>query len=178
MKKLNCLLTIFVAATLGLSMSAQARGYGHVGGYGTDTEQPRFERRVDRRQARQWDRVRNGLESGELSRREGKRLIRNQKKIARMERRFERDGYYSPHEKRKMDRALDRASKRIRRLNEHDYPMRGHRHGWRRRHHAQSEDPYAYESLDDSYVSSNSSSASISAQTDGFSIGWNKSRTY
>ena len=178
MKKLSCLLTIIGAVALGLSTSAQARGYGDGGSYGADTEQPRFERRVDRRQERQWERIRNGIDSGELSRWESRKLIRQQKKIDRMERRFERDGYYSPQERRKMVRALDRASKRIKRWKRNDYPTRRYRHGWRRWHDARWDAPYDYESSDDSYVPSSSSSASITAQTDGFSISWNKSRSY
>jgi len=176
MKKLTCMTAFVIAAALGLGTSAQARGHG--GYHDADTYQPGFERRVDRRQDRQWSRIQNGVDSGDLSRREARRLLKQQDRIDRLEQRFERDGYYSPREKRKMERVLDRASRKIRRAKHNDRPARGYGHGWRRSHHGKWEDPYAYSSYDDGYAPSSSSSASISAQTDGFSISWNRSRQY
>ena len=177
MKKLSYTLAIIVAGTLGLTTLTQARDYGHAGAYGRSTPQHRIEDRVDRRQAKQWDRINNGIDSGDLSRREAKRLLKNQRKIARMEHRFERDGYYSPRERRIMERALDRASHRIKRAkhNDHGRPY-GHRnrawHGDSRRHGF---DPYAYQESDDTYVVGTSSSTTITAQADGFSVSWNTS---
>jgi hypothetical protein len=168
---------LVIAGALGLGTSVQARGYGHGGYQGADTYQPRFERRIDRRQDRQWSRIQNGIDSGELSRREARRLIKQQNRIDRLEDRFERDGYYSPREKRKMERVLDRASRKIKRAKHNDRGWRGY--GWRRWHHGKWEAPYDdYPTYDDSYAPSSSSSASISAQTDGFSISWNRSRQY
>jgi hypothetical protein len=176
MNKLTCMTVLVIAGALGLGSSAQARGY--AGYHGADTYQPRFERRVDRRQDRQWSRIQNGIDSGELSRREARRLIKQQHRIDRLEDRFERDGYYSPREKRKMERVLDRASRKIKRAKHNDRGWRGDGHGWRRWHHSKWEDANVYPSYDDSYAASSSASASVTAQTDGFSISWNRSRQY
>ena len=160
MRSLTYLLVITVAGAFALSTAAQARGYYHDRGYDRGNSQQRFENRVDRRQARQWDRIREGIHSGDLSRREARRLAKNQQKIARMEDRFERDGYYSPREKRKLERALDRTSRQIKRAKHNDYaPPRGHyRRGWHGRHHRYDLQPYGYEASDESYVYGSSSS--------------------
>ena len=164
MKKLGGILAIIVAGTLGLSAAAQARGYGD--GYGKYLPQHRFEKRVDRRQDRQWDRIQNGIDSGELSRGEARRLMRGQRRIARMEDRFESDGYISPRERRKLERALNRNSKRITRAKHNDHQGYGYRRGWHgpHRHYAE---PYAYEWSDDSYGSD-----SFSVQRGDFTISW------
>ena len=179
MKNLSSVLAIILAGLLGTTTAVQARGYNYGGGYDRGTPQHRFENRVDRRQTNQWRRINDGIENGELSRREAKRLFRNQKRLARMERRFERDGYYSPRERRKMERALDRASHRIKRAKNNDhYRPYGHghrRHAWHGDHHVYVYDPYAYEVSDDSYVSGSSSSTTISAQTGDFTISWSTS---
>jgi hypothetical protein len=78
-----------------------------------------------------------------------------------------------------MERVLDRASRKIKRAKHNDHPGRGHGYGWRRWHHGKWEAPYDYyPTYDDGYAPSSSSSASISAQTDGFSISWDRSRQY
>ena len=179
MKELSSVLAITLAGLLVTTTAAQARGYSHGGGYDRVTPQQRFERRVDHRQTNQWRRISEGIDSGELSRHEAKRLLRNQKRLARMERRFERDGYYSPRERRKMERALDRASHRIKRAKNNDHHRsygHGHRwHAWHSDHHTHAYDPYAYEVSDDSYVTGRASSTTISAQTGDFSISWSTS---
>ena len=171
MNKLSGLLAIVVAGTLGMSAAAQARGYSHGGAYGNHVPQHRFEKRVDRRQDRQWDRIQNGIDSGEVSRGEARRLMRGQRRIARMEDRFERDGYISPREQRKLERALNRNSKRIKRAKHNDHQGYGYRsgsHGWAHRHYAE---PYAYEWSDDSYVS-DSSLGTFSVQRGDFTLSW------
>ena len=145
MNRLNGFLAIIVAGTLGMSAAAQARGYGHDGAYGYHVPQHRFENRVDRRQARQWDRIQDGIDRGELSRREVRRLMRSQRRIARMEDRFIRDGYISPRERRKLERALDRTSKRIKRAKHNDIPGDGYHRGWRRWAHRHQAGYYTYE---------------------------------
>jgi len=171
MRSLTYLLAIVIAGTLGLSAAAQASGYDR------STSQHRFEKHIDRRQARQWDRINDGVGSGGLSRREARRLVRNQRHIARMEDRFERDGYYSPREKRKLERALSRTSHRIKRAkhNDHAWPHGRHNRGWHGRHHRYDVKPYAYEESDESYVYGSSSSTTVSAQADGFSVSWSTS---
>ena len=175
MKHFIYLLAIIVASTLGTTTLAQARGHGM--GYDRGAPQHKIENRIDRRQARQWDRISNGIDRGDLSRKETKRLLKNQRQIARMERRFERDGYYSPRERRIMEKALDRASHRIKRAKNDGYSPRygRHQHGWRGGHHRYEAAPYAYENYDETYIAGSSSSTTISAQADGFSVSWSTS---
>lgn len=85
--------------------------------------------RVDRRREKQRARIAQGRRSGELSRTELRRLKKQQKKIGRMERRFSSDGYLSGRERRRLERAQDRASRRIARLKHNDiYRSSGHRY--------------------------------------------------
>ena len=171
MNKLSILLAIIVAGTLGMSTVAQARGYGHGDGYGKYLPQHRFEKRVDRRQDRQWDRIQSGIDSGELTRREAKRLMRGQRRIERMENRFERDGYISPREQRKLERALNRNSKRIKRAKHNDRQGYGYgrrQYDWPHRHYIE---PYAYPWPDYSSVS-DSSLGSFSLQRGEFTLSW------
>ena len=176
MKILKTTLAIMVVGTLGLSTATLARGHGDGGGYATGSQ--RFENRVDRRQDRQWARISEARESGDLSRGEARRLRKDQQKIARMERRFERDGYYSPKERRVMERALDRASERIRRAEYNDRGRgygrhRGPWHGGRYGHgHGHGHGPYTYVVADESYVVGASSSTTLSAEIDGFAVSW------
>lgn len=85
----------------------------------------RFEQRLDRQQ---W-RIEQGIRSGELTRKEAKRLRKQQRHIAKMERKFERDGRLDRYERRTLRRELDDASARIYRLKHNDrYRDRGHKH--------------------------------------------------
>jgi len=89
--------------------------------------------RVDRRQDKQRARIVQGRHSGELTRGEAHRLKKQQKKINRMERRFSRDGYLSARERYRLERAQDRASRRIARLKHNDvYRGSGHRYAYGR----------------------------------------------
>ena len=86
--------------------------------------------RVDRRQDKQRSRIAEGRRSGELSRGEFRRLKKQQRKIGRMERRFYSDGHLSGKERRRLERAQDRASRRIAHFKHNDtYRGSGHRYG-------------------------------------------------
>ena len=78
---------------------------------------------VDARQYRQQRRIEHGIYSGRLSPSELKKLQRNQKKIARLEYRFKKDGWLSQREQRILDRKLDRVSDQI------DYLKHNERYG-------------------------------------------------
>ncbi len=177
MKTLSYMLAIVAAGALGLSGLTLAAGHGHAGGYYKGAASQGFERRVDRRQNRQWARIGGGIADGDLSRREVKRLRKDQRKIDRMERRFERDGYYSPRERRIMERVLDRSSKRIQRAKEDAHGRHHGRHhrGWRGADYRYGADAYLYEEPADSYVAGISSSTTLSAQTEGFTVSWSNS---
>lgn len=71
---------------------------------------------VERREAQQWERFREGVRSGRLNRAEARRILRGQRHMQRMESRFGRDGFYGARERMRMHRALDRESARIWRL--------------------------------------------------------------
>ncbi len=90
---------------------------------------------LDKRQARQQRRIEQGWHSGELTRKELKRLRKNQRRIARLERRFASDGHFSRKERRAMTEALDEASSRIYRKKHNDrYRIVDHRDRHDHRH--------------------------------------------
>jgi len=144
MNILRNVIVITTLAAIAMSGSAQARknGDGHrMQGQTTRVEQRagkeampnrkvRREKRkqahgdgygqVERRQERQRVRIAQGRRFGELSRGEFRRLKKQQRKIARMERRFSSDGHLSGKERRRLERAQDRASRRIARFKHND----------------------------------------------------------
>ena len=65
---------------------------------------------INGRQYREQRRIREGIRSGELTRREAGRLEAEQARIRVDERFARRDGYISPRERARLDRELDRAS--------------------------------------------------------------------
>lgn len=69
--------------------------------------------RVDRRQHMQRARIHEGVESGELTKKEAAGLRSQQRHIRRAERRAEADGVVTPEEKAKLERKQDRASRQI-----------------------------------------------------------------
>ena len=68
---------------------------------------------INRREYRDQQRIRQGIRSGELTRREAGRLEAEQARIRVNERYTRRDGYISPRERARLDRELDRASRDI-----------------------------------------------------------------
>ncbi|MEK6303674.1 MAG: hypothetical protein AABO41_23460 [Acidobacteriota bacterium] len=68
---------------------------------------------VNGRQYREQRRIREGVRSGELTRREAGRLGAEQARIRAYERYARRDGYISPRERARLDRGLDRDSRDI-----------------------------------------------------------------
>lgn len=77
-----------------------------------------------RRQARQYKRIKQGVQSGEITKKEMQRLLREQKRIELARRRSLRDGYLSPREKNRLDRMLDRASREIYRAKHNRFRRR------------------------------------------------------
>ncbi len=72
--------------------------------------------RVDRREARQHLRIREGVRSGQLTRGEAQRLRAGQRHVHRMERRMKSDGFMTLRERARLERAQDRQSRRIMRM--------------------------------------------------------------
>jgi hypothetical protein len=71
------------------------------------------QRWIDRRERHQQTRIRQGIRSGELTRRETARLASQQARIRVSERFARADGHLSVRERLRLDRQLDRASRRI-----------------------------------------------------------------
>lgn len=69
--------------------------------------------RVDQHEANQQSRIDAGLASGQLNRREARRLEREQAQIARAEARAKADGVVTPRERRELQRMQARASANI-----------------------------------------------------------------
>ncbi len=133
MKRLSRGLLATVMMTVGLVGVAQAHDRDR-GWRGVEQDQRRHVNRhrvhadvdskyqdyVDRRQARQHLRIEDGWRTGELTRKEVKRLRKNQRRIARLERKFTDDGYYSRRERQILRGELDDASARIYRKKHND----------------------------------------------------------
>ena len=79
--------------------------------------------RVDRRQASQHFRMREGVRSGDLTRGEWSRLRAGQRELRRFERRALADGVLTRRERRQLERMQDLQSRRIARMR---HNMRGH----------------------------------------------------
>lgn len=75
--------------------------------------------RMDRREDRQAERIHQGVASGELTRPEQAHLALREERIDRMEGRMKADGKVTGKEAARMERAQDKASRRIAR-NKHD----------------------------------------------------------
>ena len=82
--------------------------------------------RWDRRQERQLARIRHAWHDGELSRGELQQLRKEQRRIAKLQRRFRADDHLSAKERRRLERAQDRASRHIR-VASHNDRVRRHR---------------------------------------------------
>ena len=68
---------------------------------------------IDRREHREQQRIRQGIRSGELTRRETRRLEAEQGRIRGYEWYAKSDGHVSRAERRRLDHMLDRASRDI-----------------------------------------------------------------
>jgi len=69
--------------------------------------------RIDKREHQQKMRIREGVRSGELTRREARKLRAEQAKIRAHEARAKVDSKVTPAERRKLNRELDRSSRHI-----------------------------------------------------------------
>jgi septal ring factor EnvC (AmiA/AmiB activator) len=99
---------------------------------------------IQNRLERQHTRIEQGIDSGELTRKEAKELKREQRKSRHLYQEFREDGYLSKRERRKLHRRLDRISDQIwdlkhnerKRHNMPHYYYGYDRHGgWSCQHH-------------------------------------------
>lgn len=68
---------------------------------------------VDKREANQKERIKEGVKSGELTKKEAKDLKKQQQHIKKAEAKANADGVVTDAEKAKLDRKQDKASKKI-----------------------------------------------------------------
>ena len=78
---------------------------------------------VNQRQHNQHARIRHGVASGELTRREAANALHDQRHIRRAERRVKADGHVTRRERARLHRHQNQASRELRR-NEHDVQSR------------------------------------------------------
>ena len=104
-------------------------------------DRPRYSQQDDNfiaeihaRQAKQQDRIRQGKHEGSLTQREFRTLMSEQQRIGSMKRDFLADGFLSPFEFRKLDRALDVAGRHIR-TEKRDHDVRTSYHENRHRYY-------------------------------------------
>jgi len=78
---------------------------------------------VDKKERHQKARIVQGVKSGELTRKETKRMVRGQKQLHRMERRAKADGIVTKKERVKLNWKANKESRKIFR-NKHDKQKR------------------------------------------------------
>jgi hypothetical protein len=109
MKKLSTI----AAVVLALATFAAAAQEGAASAPGTHTP------RVDQRQANQEKRIDQGIASGELTKREARRMNRQQAAVDRAEDKAKADGTVTAQERRRLTKAQNATSRHIRR-QKHD----------------------------------------------------------
>ncbi|MBL7816780.1 MAG: hypothetical protein JNL70_17295 [Saprospiraceae bacterium] len=75
--------------------------------------------KVDQRQQNQKERIKEGVKSGELTKKEAKHAVKAQKNIKHAENKAKADGVVTPKERAKLDHKQDKASQKIAK-NKHD----------------------------------------------------------
>ncbi len=112
-----------------LSLAAAAQADWDRSGHGPLQTQPAYRhslaysQQIDARQHRQMQRIQAGRQNGSLTRNEFRGLMHQQHEIRAMERHFRADGVIDAREYRRLDHALDRASRDIR-AERHDREVR------------------------------------------------------
>jgi hypothetical protein len=91
------------------TLVAAVLSFGAVGASAQSAETPR----IDARQAKQEQRIDQGIASGELNKREAHRLNRQQNVIDKAENKAKADGVVTAKERKALTRAQNSTSKRI-----------------------------------------------------------------
>ena len=131
---MNTLAKIAVIIGLLFISDVYAYGSGHeYDYYGYHNRHSHYDGEgIGNRQARQHRRIEDGIYYGQLTHKEVKKLHKKQKKIAKLNRRFKRDGYFTNQERYILNHHQDKASERI-----YEYK---HNDRYRKHHHSD----YAY----------------------------------
>jgi hypothetical protein len=106
-------LSTVAAAVLAFATFAAAAQDGAASAPGTNTP------RIDARQARQEQRIDQGVASGELTRREARRMNRQQAAVNKAEDQAKADGTVTAQERRRLTKAQNATSRHIQR-QKHD----------------------------------------------------------
>ncbi len=93
-----------------MAVAGFALAFGGEGAFAAKAKRPK---RHDARQHRQDNRIDQGVKSGELTKRETKRLHAEQRMIKKAEHRAEADGTVTGKEKARLENMQDKASKDI-----------------------------------------------------------------
>ena len=110
------ILVLFASIILTTSAHAKRGGYQHD-----------YHDSVTERQERQHHRIERGIQNGQLTRREARKLYKKHDRLISLERRYRRDGYLGRKERNKLHDRLDHFSDRIYRLK-HNNRERGYHH--------------------------------------------------
>lgn len=110
--------TFIVALSIILFSGYAVAGQSHAG-------------RIGDRQWRQQERIQRGILTGQLTRKEAVKLIREQRQIRYMREKAWRDHRLSHKERRRIIKRLDKADRHIARLKYN----RHYRHGWYQKTH-------------------------------------------
>lgn len=121
-KALGLLAASTIATT---AASAQAHSDHGNDGHGSRAFQQSqaYSQQINARQEQQRDRIQAGMHAGRLTRAEFRELLHEQHRIRAMERNFREDGHIDASEFRRLDRALNIASRNIR-AEKHDHQAR------------------------------------------------------
>jgi hypothetical protein len=92
---------LIIVISLSLTSIAFARG------------ERKLNQRVNKRQTKQHNRIKQGARSGSLTRKEGRHLVQGQKRINKFKRKAKSDGDITKKERFKMEKMQNKQSKRI-----------------------------------------------------------------
>jgi len=115
--------TMMIAALVLFAAAPVFAGHGHNHGneYGHEYAYEDGRGRIHKRLKRQRARIEHGIEIGELTRWEARKLMKQQRRIRRLAHEFREDGYLTREERRTLQQKLDRASDRIWRFKHNDH---------------------------------------------------------
>ena len=99
-------------------------GYGQGHGRHAYQQSQMFSQQINARQDLQMERIQAGKREGDLRRAEFRELMREQREISAMERYFSADGMIDAREFRRLDHALDIASRNIKAERRDDQQVR------------------------------------------------------
>ena len=107
---------VLALGALGLMATGAQAGWdrGHDHGGHAYQQSRMFSQQIDARQDRQMERIQTGKREGNLRRAEFRDLMYEQREIRAMERYFSADGVIDAREFKRLDHALDIASRNIR----------------------------------------------------------------